>query len=313
MGLVVLLLRLALVKVGKVGIPSPIHSLRWGVSIPEAERLAGRPAPSTVAAASEALSSCGFVLLRAEASATPLVRMDETCYALALLEVESILRRIASCGIDPRVESFSFAEIVHRSQLRYDVQLDRRAMPPSAPWVHIGEQASAYAVPIFEATCGEPVERSVEGLITSLAGAPDQRFHTDGAHQAFYAFVALADTEFGPEFQLGSHRARLETHRQPTGLGSDRGTAAADGSTAFERVRPSLAAGDILCYDYRTLHRGVANPSRDRPIFYQGWAALNAPVRGDGYNFGHRRLSDLERRMQLFPGVPQVPGQGVRV
>lgn len=274
---------------------------RWCVLVPPAERAAGRPSPQTVASARRALDRCGFVVLRGEEVGGALVQPPEglsTCADAALHEVEQLLARVSACGINPRGESFSFAEIVHRARLRYDVQLARRAMAPDAPWPAVAAQAQAWALPLFEAACGEPVECSVEGLITSLRGAPDQAFHRDGPHRAFYAFVPLVDTACGPEFQLGTHLR----------------DGAPDGAPepAAERVRPPLRAGDVLCYNYRTLHRGVANPAGDRPVFYSGWAAADSAAAGDGFNFGRRALADLERRVQLFPGVPQVPGQGVR-
>lgn len=264
----------------------------WSIVVPEAERLAGRVAPTTLAAASEALASYGFVVLRSEGGgSTPLVAVPPGAANAALVELNHLLARVAACGIDPRSESFSFTEIVHRARLRYDVQLDARRMPPDAPWAELGARVTDWAVPIFEAACGEAVECSIQGLITSLHGAPDQAFHRDGPHEAYYAYVSLVDTKHGPEFQCASHR---EGESAPAGL-----------------VRPALAAGDVLCYDYRVVHRGVHNPSHDRPIWYSGWAAVDSPAGGDGFNFGRRALRDLEDRQRLFPGIPQVPGQGI--
>lgn len=283
-----------------MSVVAPQRTASYHVPVPQAERLACRPSSQTIAAASNALSVCGFAVLSPEerdGAALVEPARSLSCADAAIHEVECLLARVARCGVDPRKESFSFAEIVHRSRLRYDVQLERRSMAPDAPWVAISEQSQAWAVPIIEAACGEPVECSVEGLITSLAGAPDQAFHRDGPHRAFYAFVPLVDTACGPEFQCGTHLDLEDDERAPPA----------------ERVCPPLRAGDVLLYDYRTLHRGVANPtSRGRPIFYSGWATAESPSGGDGYNFGHRRLADLERRVQLFPGIPQIPGQGVR-
>ena len=59
-------------------------------------------------------------------------------------------------------------------------------------------------------------------------------------------------------------------------------------------MQPSLDAGDLLLYDYRIVHHGVANPGpHHRPVYYSAWA--DPLGEGDGYNFPRRSLAELER------------------
>ncbi|KAJ8613773.1 hypothetical protein CTAYLR_008849 [Chrysophaeum taylorii] len=106
-------------------------------------------------------------------------------------------------------------------------------------------------------------ELSSVGCVVAYPGAEAQHLHADGNAEGFYnVFVALRDVTraLGPtEFALGTHRDPHAISRAPT-------------LEYEENVRlaaPLLAAGDALVFDYRVLHRGLANTGLvPRPVVY---------------------------------------------
>ena len=78
-------------------------------------------------------------------------------------------------------------------------------------------------------------------------------------------------------------RGRLRAER-------GRGDRLADGSGAALDESPLLAAGELLLFDYRCLHRGRANLTRDaRPIAYVLFAR---PGVVDRHNFPEESVYD---------------------
>ena len=65
-----------------------------------------------------------------------------------------------------------------------------------------------------------------------------------------------------------------------------------------------MAAGDLVLFDYRVLHRGLANTcERPRPVFY---LALGKPGRLDTSNFPATQLADPPLLMEdTVAGVDQ--------
>jgi ectoine hydroxylase-related dioxygenase (phytanoyl-CoA dioxygenase family) len=219
-----------------------------------------------------------------------------------------MLGRLRAVGFDTDKDSFAFAEIVHRSAKRYDLKLDRRRMPPTSAWNPLSTAAQAWALPVLQGCdVQEELEMAVEGVLTSLPGAPPQRFHQDGPLEgSFNCFVPLVDVgtqKTGTEFWPGSH---VHPAVPPLVLNGKLGVedpsqlAAIAGDPNVHVVQPELGAGDMLLYQYRVIHRGPANLSPEpRPIYYCGFS--DTAGAGDGYNFkSHRALADLERRRSLF-------------
>ena len=277
------------------------------------ERAMCSPSPQTVLAARDALQEHGFVVLRGSATGEGLLdsQLVHSARDEARTDLDAMLSRLRKQGFDPDAASFSFAEVVHRSARRYDLRLDRRRLPPSSSWNFLSAAAAAWAVPILS-TCDvqESLEVAVEGVLTSLPGAANQRFHQDGPHKGSYnCFVPLVDVaaqKTGTEFWESSHTNPIVPELVLSGaLGVAEASqlaavAAGSGADGVTIVQPELSAGDMLLYDYRVIHRGPANPtSCARPIYYCGWS--DTAGAGDGYNFKeHRRLEDLERRQALF-------------
>ena len=103
----------------------------------------------------------------------------------------------------------------------------------------------------------------------SRPGAGDQDWHTDGAHAdapraggagapyAVCVFVPLIDLDEGTgctQFWPGTH-----ADRELAGFGPASVVLGA-------AVAPYVAAGSAVLYDYRLMHRGLANRSRERPV-----------------------------------------------
>ena len=138
-------------------------------------------------------------------------------------------------------------------------------------------------------------DRAYVGLVVSFPGSDDQPWHADGvklfpghggelpAH-ALNCFVPLVDVTraAGPtEFAPGSHRPKAER-----ALDAD----LRRGGAPRDVYAPELAPGDLLVYDQRTVHRGVANVSlNSRPILY---LLFCRPWFREHINFGSTSLFD---------------------
>ena len=264
----------------------------YAIAVTAAERRAGGPSAATAERAAETLNRLGYVALT-----SPGITVDAGAATHAHDELDSMLERLTAVGIDPATDSFSFAEAVHRSRLRYDMPLDLRRTPPSAPWEDLSRAVAGWATPVLAAAGVERLEHAVEGLLTSLPGAEAQRWHSDG-ECGFNVICPLVDVgahRTGTEFWPASHTDPAAAERAKALLAAGR----ADAPEGQRVEQPRLAAGDVLLYDYRAVHRGPANPGpHARPLYYSGWA--DAASRGD-YNVPHHRtLADLERRQRLF-------------
>jgi len=164
-------------------------------------------------------------------------------------------------------DPFAFAEIAHRSKLRFDMQLaDAAPALPDAlirtpPWR-----------PLLQKLLGDDCIDLFQGAVISEPGAADQQPHMDGGHlfQSTHAyeqaqnpchclnvFVPLVDVteELGPtEFWPGSH-------------------VLTEAGNAYNGAMPSVSLagskGDAIIFDYRVVHRGRANLGElRRPVLY---------------------------------------------
>ena len=113
-------------------------------------------------------------------------------------------------------------------------------------------------------------ETPMAGCVISSPGASTQAWHSDGsAYGLFNVFVPLL-----PLTKLnGPTEIRPGTHRN---AGWTRGLVA-------PRTAPLLGAGDVLIFDYRCRHRGLANGGDEpRPVAYVTYAIDGAE---DRHNF----------------------------
>jgi hypothetical protein len=173
-------------------------------------------------------------------------------------------------------EPFAFSEIAHRSKLRYDMQLrDGAPVADPPPWQSV-----------LERVLGEDVVPLFAGAVLSAPGSADQPLHMDGGHlfqsthgyeqtqnppHCVNVFVPLVDItqENGPtEFWPGSHVL-------------SRARDAYNGQTPSVKLAGQI--GDIIIFDYRVVHRGLANRgTENRPLLYLTYAR---PWFRDAQNF----------------------------
>jgi hypothetical protein len=273
----------------------PSQALAYAVHISAAERAAGRPTPETAQHAAELLCELGYVALTAAPESVVPSSLVSNAASRAGIELRGMLSRLENVGFDPHEDSFTFSEICHRSTRRYDMRFSRRRAR-SAPWRPVSAAVAAWIAPVLEAAeVQRPLRPVLEGVVTSLPGAPVQAFHMDGQH-GFNAIVPLVDVGAhgtGTEFWPGSHRDAS------VAAAAMRGPLVCPASQ--EVVQPKLGAGDVLLYDYRVVHRGPANQGpHERPLYYSAYA-------GDTWNFPEERLAAVERRQRMF-GVRKALG-----
>jgi len=227
------------------------------------------------------LSEHGVVLLK---GALPTELVDEAAAAVtdSFGQCRAALK---DRGLKPQ-KPFAFAEIAHRSKLRYDMQVAEaatalpRALVESPPWR-----------PLLERCLGEDHIDLFQGAVIAEPGAANQQPHMDGGHlyqgthgyeqaqnppHCLNVFVPLVDVteENGPtEFWPGSH-------------------VLTQARAAFADMSPSVslagARGDAIIFDYRVVHRGRENAAdASRPVLYltssRSWFR-------DAQNFPEERL-----------------------
>merc|ERR1712196_117722 len=117
---------------------------------------------------------------------------------------------------------------------------------------------------------------NLAGCVISMPGAAEQSFHVDGeADGLVNAFVPLVPltTDNGP------------TQFSPSSHGKSRKEALADVHRPghHKLISPLLSSGELLLFDYRVLHRGLANRgTHPRPVAY---VVYGKPGVIDTYNF----------------------------
>ena len=96
--------------------------------------------------------------------------------------------------------------------------------------------------------------------------------------------VDIAEDSDGTQFWPGSH----EDDHGPT-LAP---TLAWDDARMAEMAAPGCAAGGVLAFDYRVIHRGLPNAGRDRPVAYLVVAPEDDAGLEDALNFPDLRVAD---------------------
>ena len=218
--------------------------------------------------AARSLRDEGFCIVRA-GGAQVSDRILESCRTVASARLSDLLARVGRRGVDlwrrddsgmaadgvgidaaAGAEPFRYLELVHREGTgRYDMPL---------PWC-VNGQAGDVTLPLAdEAAFGElhnamdgvarpvisalwPVSAEMRaGCVISEPGALAQPSHRDGPDGLVTVFAPL--TAFVP--RNGPTELSPATHR---------------GGDDSSSVAPLLQPGDVLLFDYRCLHRGLAN------------------------------------------------------
>ena len=173
--------------------------------------------------------------------------------------------------------AFSFSDVASRDRGRLDVQYD------TAQFTSLTDHPLILS--IVNSILGNDCMLTMSGIVYSLPGSVAQAWHRDGPHltdnptspaHALTVFCPLVDVtaERGsPQFIPGTH------------VVSDEECNSIDHRVA--QFSP-LTSTDCIVFDYRLLHRGVANTAdTPRPLFYCVYTKKGYT---DRHNFGTEPL-----------------------
>eukprot|EP00980_Cylindrotheca_fusiformis_P002657 scaffold622_cov102-Cylindrotheca_fusiformis.AAC.6 len=226
--------------------------------------------------AAKNLKKFGVVALRSSSEAGLMdAKVCDSANAAATTRLEEMQRRIESRGLDPTGvdETFRFSEVVSRDEggKRFDLPVGWLGMEESSPKaancvgsgrigtplqpseedaigaLHAG--VDDIARPVVDALWSQQLDSYVAaaGFLINRPGSKSQHWHRDGPDEGFVdCFVPLVD---------------LDDSLGPTALkaGSHNNEEACDEEENL--VIPLLRKGEMLLFDYRTLHRGQGNTS----------------------------------------------------
>ena len=172
--------------------------------------------------------------------------------------------------------------------------------PPPPPFAQQTFVQHPFLHVFLESVLGEGYHMIHADMLTSFPGAEDQTWHVDGGHrpgatehlppEVLNIFVALDDVtlEMGPtELRPGTHKLTRDMSRQMLGAMITR--------RLRPKIRPPMRKGDMVIFDYRTLHRGVANAAtRPRPVM--GLTFAKHSYVADIVNIPKRSVFDVSLR-----------------
>mmetsp|Transcript_11757 Transcript_11757/g.20473 ORF Transcript_11757/g.20473 Transcript_11757/m.20473 type:complete len:363 (-) Transcript_11757:335-1423(-) len=184
-----------------------------------------------------------------------------------------------------------FSEVVLRSAERYDIKVaGQEDLLELVETVHGNQEVVCF----LHSVLGLEYRLCHKDVVISLPGATQQQWHTDGAHldagahrpcHCLNLFVPLVDLApaLGPtELRPQSHFLTRDLKRQ--------WLVAYAKKQIQQPVTPILKAGSVLAFDYRLLHRGLANTSsQPRPVLV---LTYSKPWFVDVFNFPSRSIFD---------------------
>lgn len=191
-----------------------------------------------------------------------------------------------------------FREIVMRSPGRYELSLLHENDERIPMIEEIKQRLAPIACSIFQVDQWEPAIKICNlSLVISTPGSPAQSWHADGGHidlhqhlqcHCMNVFIPLSDITY----EMGPTEIRPRTHFYTRNLAPMMLVAKAR-KELRNPVTPILQTGDILVFDYRVLHRGLANTSnRDRIMLV---ITLSKSWFNDTLNFPSRSFRDTRR------------------
>ena len=246
--------------------PATLTAQDVTIQLTQSEQAAGELSPMSCSTAGTILAKHGVVVLRRVAA----LEVVEDCAGFVSRSFDQCNAALDAKGLKPD-DAFQFNEIVHRARRRYDMQLE--AMPEPLPSDFLNKPGW---LPLVRKVLGDDSYRQFTGAVISLPGASAQGVHMDGGHlfqnthgweqpqcplHCLNVFLPLVDVtqESGPtEFWLGSHM--IDSARESKKVLENPGT-----PLPAER-------GDCIVFDYRVLHRGMANEAAMRPVLYSTYA-----------------------------------------
>jgi hypothetical protein len=185
-----------------------------------------------------------------------------------------------------------FREIVMRGAGRYEISLLYSTAPDCLE--SLKQILSPIVSTLLEAKDWDELSICNLSLVISTPGSPEQGWHADGGHvnlqkhlpcHVMNIFVPLHDVTF----DMGPTEIRPGTHYHTRNL-APMMLAAACRKTLRRPVAPILATGDVLIFDYRVLHRGLANKTLQNRSFLV--LTVAKPWFKDILNFPKQSLDD---------------------
>ena len=230
--------------------------------------------PAWASTAATSLEHNGFCTLRLAVPSS----LCEPCGNAMLSSLTQLLDAVRRHGVDPFADAFGFQEICKRhGGARFDMAAPLGNGSEASNWLSL-EYAVGPVVKQVLSQCSSMREANVDrtGCVVSLPDAPDQGFHADGPDAGFInVFIPLTavDSRNGTELVPGSHEPRDFAF----------GALPWQDESQFEPLTPQLAVGDILLFDYRLRHRGLANRTASpRPVAYLVYTRAGS---SDTHNF----------------------------
>ncbi|KAL9183183.1 hypothetical protein ACHAXT_004970 [Thalassiosira profunda] len=240
---------------------------------------------------------------------TPGLIEDEICdnaNAAATSRLRDMQRRIESRGLDPtgKEEMYRFSEIICRDEggRRYDVPVaflgdgagENKLMQNSVGSGRMGtplQLDEEEAIRRLHCCIGDIVQPVIDclwadsekyasdvaaaGFLVNEPGSTSQNWHRDGLDGFIDCFVPLIDLTD----EMGPTAIKPCTHTY---------TGSVDTASDVDILMPLMRKGEVLLFDYRTIHRGQGNRSESsRTLAYAVWKRLERGKAdaGDIHNF----------------------------
>jgi len=251
-----------------------------------------------------ALKDNGFLVLRGSALS------DGTCHCCAKLaqaRLESLIELARARGLDPDTGELRFKELCKRikTDLRFDFPVPHINLAPVgvgelgkydeadvAAWNTLYEEAHQAVWPVLQSLLdamdidGKSLVTKA-GCVVAMPGARGQPFHPDGfvkgLFNVFLPLVPITPDNGPTQFQPGSQVLVDPDVVIPLQF--------AYSDSEVDPIAPCLAVGEVLIFDYRVTHRGMANTSMEsRPVAYLTYCQQGVE---DDYSFPDTSLFEV--------------------
>jgi len=220
----------------------------------------------------------------------------EKCVRKILEEYNKNMYTITVMGLHQDFTDVGFTTFKLRNAGRYDLMIQDFITDPAFSFL----QSDAPWMPLVREILGDDCVHLHTGCMFSLPGSEQQKLHSDGDHarqdihespHCLNVFVPLVDL-----FQaIGATELVPRSHF------------VYNYDCRATPVLPCPKAGEVLLFDYRLKHRGMANNSdAPRPLLYLTYSKPSAKyVQQDARNFDKKRYREL-------PVVERHESQGKR-
>ena len=288
-----------------------VKPAQLSVGVSRGERKSGSLTDATLQQAGAVLRKYGVVRLRGVWDAKP--RLVQEAAGALHENYEACVERISARTGLTEADSFAYCQIVHRSAGRYDMLLgDGVAMKPLPSTVSdavLGCDATEghWRHQLLSSFLGEDYNVEFTAGLLARTGCATQEPHADGMHPHDNREASdVADTLPLHALQLFLPLCKVTTRRGPTEFWTSSHHAA---YAPYASFLPSIAleadAGDAIIFDFRVVHRGMANTSgRWRPILYQ---TCTAAWFTDDFNFPAQSLLHDEQQEGVTDTAGEAP------